>query len=151
MDKTIAEPGAATTDRFVRGALTWHLYLLIGFFQLIVNLQGNIFPFLKVEFDVSYRTIGLHPSAFACGVCLVGIFGPRIIGAFGRRRMLILGAGGVAAAVVLLCLARSAPVSIASFALLGLSAAFIPTAVFATLADVHGERTPVAFNGPRRR
>ena len=146
MDKTIAEPGGAPADRFVRGALTWHLYLLIGFFQLIVNLQGNIFPFLKVEFDVSYRTIGLHPSAFACGVCLVGIFGPRIIGAFGRRRMLILGSGGVAAAVLLLCLARSAPVSIASFALLGLSAAFLPTTVFATLADVHGERTPVAFN-----
>ena len=83
MDNTVAEQEAALTDSFVRGALTWHLYLLIGFFQLIVNLQGNILPSLKVEFDVSYRTIGLHPSACACGVCLVGIFGPRIIGAFG--------------------------------------------------------------------
>ena len=34
MDKTIAKPGGAPADRFVRGALTWHLYLLIGFFQL---------------------------------------------------------------------------------------------------------------------
>ena len=130
----------------VRGALTWHLYLLLGFFQLIVNLQGNIFPFLKVELDVSYRTIGFHSSAFACGIILVGLFGARMTRRFGRRRMLMAGVSGFAAAALLLCLASAAPVSLASFALLGAAGAFIPTIMFATLADVHGERRTIAFN-----
>ena len=60
--------------------------------------------------------------------------------------MLMLGVFGFATAAVLLCLATAAPVSVASFALLGLSGAFIPTIVFSTLADVHTERRAVAFN-----
>lgn len=145
MHDSVATPGQAGAA-FARGALTWHLYLLAGFFQLIINLQGNILPFLKAELDLSYRTVGLHPSAFACGITLVGLFGPRAVGAFGRRRMLVVGVWGTAAAVTLLCLAPGAPVSLASFALLGVFAAFIPTVVYASLADLHGERTPVAFN-----
>ena len=44
MGETLHTPVATRANRLVRGALTWHLYLLFGFFQLIVNLQGNIFP-----------------------------------------------------------------------------------------------------------
>ncbi|PZV38570.1 MFS transporter, partial [Mesorhizobium kowhaii] len=110
------------------------------------SLQGNIFPFLRVELDISYRTIGLHPTAFACGIILVGLLGPRVISQFGRRRMLMVGVFGFATAAVLLCLAPAAPVSIASFALLGMSGAFIPVIVFSTLADVRAENRAVAFN-----
>ena len=146
MGDTLRMPHAVEANTIARGPLTWQLYLLLGFFQFILNLQGNIFPFLKVELDISYRTIGFHPTAFACGIILVGLFGPRVIRRFGRRRMLIVGVFGFAAAAVLLCLAPAAPVSVASFALLGLSGAFIPTIVFSTLADVHAERRAVAFN-----
>ena len=146
MGDTLRTPVSPRADRVVRGALTWHLYLLFGFFQLIVNLQGNIFPFLKVELGISYRTVGFHPSAFACGFIAVGLFGPPVIRRFGRRRMLVANVSGFAVAALLLCLAPTAPVSIASFALLGISGAFIATTVFSTLADVHGEMRPVAFN-----
>ena len=146
MGDTLRMPHAAEADTIARGPLTWQLYLLLGFFQFVINLQGNIFPFLKVELNVSYRTIGLHPTAYACGIIMVGLFGPRVIRRFGRRWMLMSGVFGFAAAAALLCLATAAPVSVASFALLGLSGAFIPTIVFSTLADVHAERRAVAFN-----
>ena len=58
----------------------------------------------------------------------------------------MMGVFGFATAAVLLCLASAAPVSIASFALLGMSGAFIPVIVFSTLADVHAEKRAVAFN-----
>jgi fucose permease len=146
MDNPVNVPGALGAHDIHRSALSWHLYLLLGFFQVIVNLQGNIFPFLKVELDLSYRTLGFHPSAFASGVILIGLIGPRIIRRFGRRRMLMAGVSGFAAAAALLCLAPAAPLSVACFALLGVSGAFIPTIAFATLADVHGEKRTIAFN-----
>lgn len=136
----------AEANTIAPGPRTWQLYLVLGFFQFVISLQGNIFPFLRVELDISYRTIGLHPTAFACGIVLVGLLGPRVISQFGRRRMLMVGVFGFATAAVLLCLAPAAPVSIASFALLGMSGAFIPVIVFSTLADVRAEKRAVAFN-----
>ncbi|MBB6412550.1 MFS transporter [Mesorhizobium sangaii] len=137
---------AVEANMIAPGPRTWQLYLALGFFQFVISLQGNIFPFLRVELDISYRTIGLHPTAFACGIILVGLLGPRVISQFGRRRMLMVGVFGFATAAVLLCLAPAAPVSIASFALLGMSGAFIPVIVFSTLADVRPEKRAVAFN-----
>lgn len=137
---------AVEANTIAPGPRTWQLYLVLGFFQFVISLQGNIFPFLRVELDISYRTIGLHPTAFACGIVLVGLLGPRVISQFGRRRMLMVGVFGFATAAVLLCLAPAAPVSIASFALLGMSGAFIPVIVFSTLADVRAEKRAVAFN-----
>ena len=146
MGDTLRMRHAVEANTIAPGPRIWQLYLVLGFFQFVVSLQGNIFPFLRVELDISYRTIGLHPTAFACGIILVGLLGPRVISQFGRRRMLMVGVFGFATAAVLLCLAPAAPVSIASFALLGLSGAFIPVIVFSTLADVHAEKRAVAFN-----
>ena len=138
--------GTSSGPGIIRGALTWHLYLLLGLFQFIVNLQGNIIPFLKAELDISYRTLGFHPSAFACGLIIAGVFGARIIRRFGRRRMLMIGIVGFGTAAVLMCLAPAAPFSIASFGLLGVFGSLIPTVAFATLAEVHGDKRAVAFN-----
>ncbi len=128
----------------VRGPLIWHLYLLLGFFQYVLTLQGNIFPFLKVELDVSYRVIGFHSSAFALGILLVGIFMPVVVRRFGRRRVIIASVSTYAVGAVVLCLAPAAPVSIASFFLMGITG--IPALVFASLAECAGEKRAIAFN-----
>lgn len=141
--------GAAAGARFVRGPITWHLYLLVGFFQFVLSIQGNILPFLQSELDLSYRTVGLHPSAVGVAAILVGLFGDNFIRRFGRRRMLIASTCGLAAGALLLCVAPAAPVSIASCFLLGLLGSFVPAVVFATLADIHGERRAVAFSEAR--
>ena len=121
MGDTLPGPHAIEANMIAPGPRNWQFYLVLGFFQFVVSLQGNIFPFLRVELDISYRTIGLHPTAFACGIILVGLLGPRVISQFGRRRVLMVGVFGFATAAVLLCLALAASVSIASFALLGMS------------------------------
>ncbi|PZV38458.1 hypothetical protein, partial [Mesorhizobium kowhaii] len=69
---------AVEANTIAPGPRIWQLYLVLGFFQFVISLQGNIFPFLRVELDISYRTIGLHPTAFACGIILVGLLGPRV-------------------------------------------------------------------------
>lgn len=138
--------GDARAPGIVRGPLTWHLYLFVGFFQYLIGIQGNVLPFLQRELDLSYRTVGLHPSAVAVGAILVGIFGDTLVRRFGRRSMLIVGASGFVVAAVFLCLAPAAPVSIASCFLMGAFGGFIPTVVFATLAEIHADNRSVAFN-----
>ena len=46
-----AKPGPM---RLIRTPLTWYAYLLSGFFTFIINIQGNIIPFLRDELRLSY-------------------------------------------------------------------------------------------------
>ena len=131
----------------VRGAATWYSWLLIGVYIYALSVQGNAVPFLQAEFGLSYRAVSLHSSAIAAGIILVGLFGERAIRRLGRRRSLRLGAGGLAAGAVLLCLSPAPWASIASCFLLGIIGTLIPAVVPALLADIHGERRAEAYAG----
>jgi hypothetical protein len=61
---TIAAPGAA----FTRDTATWYGYLLIGSYIYLLNVQGNVIPFLQAEFSLSYRLVSLHSSAIAVAI-----------------------------------------------------------------------------------
>lgn len=119
---------------------------MLGFFTYLLNIQGNILPFLKAELDLSYRAASLHFSAIAIGMLAVGLFGDRIIRRLGRRRALWLATGGISAGAVLLCLAPAAWISVGSCVLIGAPGALIPAMVFAFLAEIHGEHRDEAFS-----
>ena len=121
-----------------RGPVTWYCYLSLGFFTYLLNIQGNILPFLKDELGLSYRAVSLHSSAIALGLIAVGLGGDRIIRRYGRRRALRLGAAGISAGAVLLCMAPAAWASIGSCALMGALGGLIPAVVPAVLAETHG-------------
>lgn len=143
---------ATSTDRPIRvagmrrGAVTWYCYLALGFFTYLLNIQGNILPFLKTELDLSYRLVSLHSSAIAAGLIAVGLFGDRVIRRLGRRRALGVGTAGISAGAVLLCLAPASWASIGSCALMGVLGGLIPAIVPAVLGETHGEgERDVAF------
>src|SRR5581483_3641898 len=135
----LARPG------IVRDALTWHLYLFFGFFQFLVNVQGNVVPFLKEELGFSYRVAGLHLSGFAVGAGLVGLAGYLVTRRLGRKAMLVFGVGGMAVAGLLLCLAGSPAESIGSTVLMGLASGFIISIAYPVLAEIHGRAKDIAF------
>jgi fucose permease len=128
-----------------RDAATWYAYLLQGFFTYLLNIQGNILPFLKQELDLSYRAVSLHSSAIAAGMIVVGLLGDRLVARFGRRRVLGLGGAGATAGAALLCFAPVAWATIASCALIGAFGALIPAIVPALLATLHGPRRDVVL------
>ena len=138
---TTTAPAAA----FVRGIATWYGYLLIGSYLYLLNVQGNVIPFLQGEFALSYRVVSLHSSAFAVGIIITGLFGERVVRRFGRRVALRLGAGGLGAGALLLVVAPAAWASIASCALMGLFGGLVPSVVPAVFADLHGERRGQAY------
>ena len=129
-----------------RDSRIWYSYLVLGFFSYLLNIQGNIVPFLRAELELSYRAVSLHTSAMAAGLILVGLFGDRAIRRLGRRRTLRLGMLGASAGAVILCLAPNAAVSIGGCALLGAVGGLIPATVFTSLADAFGERRNVAYS-----
>lgn len=131
----------------IRGPATWYSWLLIGVYIYLLNVQGNVVPFLQEEFALGYRAVSLHSSAIAAGTILVGLFGERLTRRVGRRRALWLGVGGLAGGAVLLCLAPAPWASIASCFLMGFCGTLIPAVVPALLADIHGERRAEAYAG----
>jgi MFS transporter, DHA1 family, inner membrane transport protein len=137
--------GKPNAGRMRRDQVTWYSYLMLGFFTYLLNIQGNILPFLQAELGLSYRAVSLHFSAIAVGMITVGLFGNQIIRHLGRRRALWLAAGGVLTGAVLLCLAPAAWMSIGSCVLIGVPGALIPAMVFAILAEVQGDHREVAY------
>ncbi|HUN93331.1 MAG TPA: MFS transporter [Burkholderiaceae bacterium] len=128
-----------------RGPQTWYVYLMLGFFGFVLNLQGNIVPLLKSELGLSYRTVGLHASAVAAGLMSTGLSGTPLLRRLGRRRAMWLGALGLALGTLLLCAARVPQWTIAACALIGAVGGLVPVVVSTALADIHGERRDVAY------
>lgn len=121
-----------------RDAATWYGYLLLGFFTYLLNIQGNLLPFLRAELELDYRAAALHSSAIALGMILVGLVGERLIRRLGRARGLASGSAGAALAAVALCLAPAAWASIAACFVMGFCGALIASVTPAMLADIHG-------------
>jgi predicted MFS family arabinose efflux permease len=121
-----------------RDAATWYGYLLLAFFTFLLNIQGNILPFLQRELAISYGVVALHSSAIAAGMIITGLTGERLIGRLGQRRTLAIGGLGAASSTVLLCLAPAAWATIGACFLLGLTGSLIPSVVPAMLAHIHG-------------
>ena len=69
---------------FVRDSATWMTYGLVGYFAFMETVLGPIMPFLRTELGLGYTTASLHFSAFALGAVLLGLFGDKILGRFGR-------------------------------------------------------------------
>ena len=99
---------AAALTGLSRDALTWYSYLTLGFFTFLNTVQGNILPFLKQEFALSYGVVSLHPSAVAVGSLLVGVIGEPVVARLGRRRMLMVALLGGSLGIALLSLAQAA-------------------------------------------
>lgn len=142
--------GAASsvaTAPLIRGAATWYAWLLTGGYVFLLNGQGNVVPFLKQEFSLSYSEVGLHSSALAVGVLLVGLFGERVSRQLGRRNALRLAAFGVTVGAICLCLSPAPWASIASCFILGAFGTLVPAIVPALQSDIHGERRAEAYAG----
>jgi fucose permease len=131
--------------RLIRTPLTWYCYLLSGFFTIILNIQGNIIPFLRDELSLSYRAVSLHPSAIAAGMIVAGGITERVVAALGRRRALQVAVGGSLLGLLLLGVAPSAVVSVGGCLLVGLTGAMIPGIIAGLLAQLHGPARDQAY------
>ena len=119
-------------------------YGLVGYFAFMETVLGPIMPFLRTELGLDYTTASLHFSAFALGAVLLGIFGDRVSGRWGRLASLWGGALAMTGGVVFLVSVPSPWATVpASFAM-GLCGALVLVTSQALLSDTHGEYGAVA-------
>jgi len=131
--------------RLIRTRLTWYAYLLSGFFTFILNIQGNIIPFLRDELRLSYAAVSLHPSALAAGMMATGLYTEWVLAAIGRRWTCLLGVAGCIGGLLAICVASNAAFSIAGCALVGLTGGMLPGIVGGLLADLHRDTRDQVF------
>ncbi|MDR3372619.1 MAG: MFS transporter [Ancalomicrobiaceae bacterium] len=134
-----------TTQAFRRDRITWGCYFALALFAYFLNIQGNIIPFLRDEFALSYREVSLHPAALAAGLIVCGLFGERVVAWCGRRSALALGLIGACGGAVLLSLAHTAAASIAGCLLMGMPGGLVLVVVPAVLAERHGANRSIAL------
>ncbi len=128
-----------------RDRLTWSAYLALAQFTFFLNIQGNIIPFLKDEFDLSYRVVTLHPAAVAAGLIVSGLFGERLTRKHGRLWSVMVGLIGMALGAIAIILAPHPVVSILGCFLMGAVGCLILIVVPTLLADWHGANRSVAI------
>ena len=134
-----------TPERFVRHPVTWATYALVGYFAYLETVLGPLMPFLRAERGFSYTVASLHFSAFALGAVLVGFFGDRVTGRWGRRASLWGGGAGMAAGALLLAASPVTPGTILGVLLMGTSGGMLIITTQAVLADKHGGWSAVAI------
>lgn len=122
-----------------RDRVTWAAYLALAVFTFFLNIQGNILPFLRDEFSLSYRWATLHPSALALGLIASGLVGERWIAAFGRRVAISSGLVGLVAGALLIVVAPTPIVSVAGCFLMGFVGGLILVTVPGLLVERHGK------------
>ncbi|MBA3615320.1 MAG: MFS transporter [Rubrobacteraceae bacterium] len=130
---------------FARDSATWMTYGLVGFFAFMETVLGPIMPFLRRELDLGYTAASLHFSAFALGAVLLGFFGDRLVGRWGRRAALWGGAFGVAAGALVLVSSPNVAGTVPATFAMGICGALVLVTSQAVLSDRHGEWRSVAL------
>jgi fucose permease len=130
---------------FARDSATWMTYGLVGFFAYMETVLGPIMPFLRRELDLGYAAASLHFSAFALGAVLLGFFGDRLVGRWGRHATLWGGAFGVAAGALFLISSPGAWGTVPATFAMGICGALVLVTSQAVLSDRHEEYSAVAL------
>jgi fucose permease len=120
-------------------------YGLIGFFAFMETVLGPLMPFLRRELDLGYTAASLHFSAFALGAVLLGFFGDRLVGRWGRRASLWGGAFGMTCGAVLLVSSPGITGTVSATFAMGICGALLLVTSQAVLSDRHGEWNAVAL------
>jgi fucose permease len=106
---------------------------------------GPLMPYMRAEMNLSYTLGALHLSIMALGVIVSGLTADRLVGVFGRRRLLWLACSGSFLGTLGLVLSRSLFLTLPSALLMGISGSLMVVMIQAILSDVHGDRRTIAL------
>lgn len=130
---------------YVRDRFTWLMYLCLGYFAYLQTVPGPTVPFLRDELNMNYTVTGLHLTAFALGMLLIGLIGERVIARFGRYRSFWGGLFGMGIGAGLVILTWHPFVSMAGMFVMGFVGTVMLTTLQSSIADYHGENGTIGL------
>ena len=142
-----------TPDRSVnlhRDGPTWLIYVQLSLYAYFLYAFAPSVTLLRDDEHVRDTVAGLHGTAYAVGVIVVGLLGARILDAVGRGRALWLFLGALCVSIAIYASVPVLPVTLVGALLCGASASGVTITVGAALVERHGRgRTGRGHRGQR--
>jgi fucose permease len=132
----------ADTGRLVRTPFIWTLYLVLSLFAFMLSMIGPMVPYLREEFGMDYALAGLHQSAFALGMVIMGLSGGYFIKRLGIGLCLWGGMVDMLVGLLLMVLAKGPALTLGGVFVMSLGGTVTMSAVQTSFAN-----GPVAHRG----
>ncbi|MDD2522097.1 MAG: MFS transporter [Anaerolineaceae bacterium] len=129
-----------------RGARVWLVYIQLSFFGYVLNVAGPAVTYLRDEFSLSFTESGLHTSALALGMVVMGLFGHFILKKLPEWKALGLGGIGLGVGGMIFVLGSQPFVTLAGLFLMGAIGSLIVSTNPAILADEMGQNGKVGVS-----
>jgi MFS family permease len=136
-----------TPDRSVilhRDGPTWLIYVQLSLYAYFLYAFAPSVTLLRDDEHIRDAVAGLHGTAYAVGVIVVGMLGARILDAVGRGRALWLFLGALCVSIAIYASVPVLPVTLVGALLCGASASGVTITVGAALVERHGPAGPAA-------
>ena len=130
---------------FQRTSLTWLCYAVLGWYAYLQGAMNPIMPLLRRDLDLNYTLGSLHPSAFALGMIVAGVFGDRLALRYGIRRVFWAGSAGMVVGASLLMVGAIAPLTIFGTFLMGVLGTMALVMIQTALVRLHSAFGSVAL------
>ncbi len=127
-----------------RDGATWLIYVQLSLYAYFLYAFAPTVTLLRDEEHVRDTVAGLHGTAYAAGVIVVGLLGARILDAIGRRRALWLFLAALCVSITIYASVPVLPVTLVGALLCGASASGVTITVGAALVERHGPAGPAA-------
>ncbi|HWC79557.1 MAG TPA: MFS transporter [Pseudonocardiaceae bacterium] len=134
---------STTAAAYRRDRATWVSFAALFAFGILNALLGPVLPYLRQTEHISYVTGALHQVAFAIGGLTAGLLAGRLTTP--RRRLIVIGLTGAAAAGVVLGYGRVLPVTLAAALVVSAFATTALIRMWALLSDLHHVHRAVAM------
>ncbi|MEL7626205.1 MAG: MFS transporter [Anaerolineaceae bacterium] len=129
-----------------RGSRVWLVYIMLSCFGYILNVAGPAVTYLRDEFNLSFTLGGLHTSALALGMVMMGLFGHSILKKLSEWKALGLGGIGLGIGGLIFVLGNHPFLTLIGLFLMGAIGSLIVSTNPAILADEMGEHGKVGVS-----
>ncbi len=142
----MAEKTGQDLTKIKRGWKVWLVYFMLAFFSYILNVAGPAVAYLRDEINLSFTQSGMHTSALALGMIVMGLFGHFALKRLPEWKAFGIGGIGVGLGGLLLVLGNQPALTLTGLFVMGTVGAFIVATNPAILADEMGNHSPIGVS-----
>ena len=129
-----------------RGWKVWLVYFMLAFFSYILNVAGPAVAYLRDEINLTYTESGMHTSALALGMIVMGLFGHYFLKRLPEWKAFGIGGIGMGLGGFLLVISKQPAFTLTGLFIMGVVGAFIVATNPAILADEMGKHSPIGVS-----
>lgn len=135
-----------TTAPKKRGLRVWLVYLMLSLFGYTLNVAGPAVAYLRDELNLNFTQSGMHTSALALGMILMGLVGSALLKRMSEWKALGLSGLGMGVGGLLLVIGKDPVLTLSGLFIMGAVGSLAISTNPAILADEMGEKSPLGIS-----